>query len=749
MRWLAPLAFLAAAVFTPPLHAQTCNFVEVWVDPVHGIDPPYCPPNQVCQAQPVAIGNPRTPFKTIQRAIDYSHQYLGNRYLSAPTDLQAIVRVMPGLYFTADPGVIATAGNGEKFPIIMRDRVHVMGVSARTCVLRAAPGTSPDYATSLRSVFWPVVDSEWELANGMTTTVFRPKQVLVDFTSSSRFDRDLMTGELTNPWACQPVPDTAEMLTGLTLQGSDVQVYFGFEAEKSMPLAGTVANCILDMRGGYPLDGSSSASVDQVSMGIYMAKTWVDGLSPPASPGPGLTVSVIGEGYLNQRVHIVNNTFLMAEYVRSGSTGAWMHYSAFQSAAIIDATYPLPLINGGIPGDSHKVIRGVGHPGIQNNIFRTFADAPAQPGDIHMAMVGISDSDTAMDLPEGGIARPNAFCVERAGNHSGPLADTFATLVSKPTSPFISGSVTFNCGGGATFVEDLWYSVPPIPPLQPFFPQTPVVQLWDGQSNLGNNQFDPAFVGEYMRTVAPALSTYRDWRLIPGSPMADKGVWKVNNNFVNGQTYAEHPCDALKLRTWDGEGFGNPRVNGVAIDLGFDETHLSVIAGSYANHSLSHNGAGFLNPYADTEQSTRFVFLPTSPSGAGLDLTGLTLSFVSNEKPAAVPPPYPAAWTQPPDSLPSPVPQPNSLPSYDVVYTTDANPLSVISTQTYTLSTVPFQHSWPNWQQQPGPNALAFFRVALPADNEGSTTSWVNIQPKVVRDNPFVQLFGPMQAEFR
>jgi hypothetical protein len=704
---------------------------------VHGTDPPPCPPPQICQAFPIAIGNPRAPFKTIQAAIDYAHKYLVDRYASTPSDLQAIVRLMPGLYFTSSPGVSATAGNGEKFPITMRDRVHVIGTSARTCVLRAAPASSPDFSSSTMDVFWPTVNAINQLSVGSMAGVFFAKQVLVRYDHSSRFNRDT-TGEPSNPWCCDDVPETAELVANVTFQGADVQIYFGFDPEQTVPTAGRVANCLFDMRDGYPLDGGTSP-VSGPTFGLLMAKSWVDEDAPLFPSGPGFFATVVGSGYMDQFVHVANNSFIMNEFFQGSSGGLWAFPAKVPAVAIADASYPLPAPG----GDPDKVFRGVGHPGIQNNVFRTFTGDIVAPEWLHAATIGIAASDTTVADASGAFVDPNAYCVERVGSNC-TVGSALANMKSVPIEPVPSGSVVYHCGS-INFVEGLWNGPSNAPAAAP---NAPIVPIWDGQTNLGSSQFDPAFIGEYLRTVAPALPSQRDWRLIPGSPLEDKGVWTLANQFAHGVPYPESPCDPLKLRTWDGEGHGNPRIVDGKMDLGFDETHLCVIAGSYANHSFSHNQSSFLNPYAENEQATRFILLPEFAAGGTQLLDGRTLSFITNEKPATPPPPKPPAWTQPPESLPNPVPQPNSLPGYDLVYTTDANPLSPYGTLSYVLTAGQFT-TWPNWQQAPGNPPLKYYLIPLPADNEGSTVSWVNLQPKVTNESPFQTLFGPLQAEFR
>ena len=98
-----------------------------------------------------------------------------------------------------------------------------------------------------------------------------------------------------------------EILDGFTLQGGDVQVAFRTEGPTPFPASGRVSNCIFDMRHGYPSGGAGSSSVDGPYLGLLMEKLYVN-------------VNTGVCGYFEQRVHLVNNTFVMSEYA-----GGWTH----------------------------------------------------------------------------------------------------------------------------------------------------------------------------------------------------------------------------------------------------------------------------------------------------------------------------------------------------------------------------------------------------------------------------------------
>ena len=267
--------------------------------------------------------------------------------------------------------------------------------------------------------------------------------------------------------------------------------------------------------------------------------------------------------------------------------------------------------------------------------------------------------------------------------------------------------------------------------------------LWDGNTGLGV-QYDPAFVGEYLRTQSPAKGSYRDWRLIPGSPMQNQGRWTSDNWFVNSVKYPEPECAALKVSLWDHESYGNPRIVDGSPDIGFDEVQLGVLAGSYANHSYSHNRQGALNPQVPDEQDTRFLLLRHNDPGGTGPLAGRSLSLVSNE---IVPGTGYRAWTLPPGSLTAPSTQSGSVVGYDQLYTSTSPGGGVPWMQSFTTP-VPVSIPWPNWQAAPA-SSFGFGRVALPQDDEGAGfASWANIQPRVTAAG-FLSLFGTMQPEYR
>ncbi len=590
-------------------------------------------------------------------------------------------------------------------------------------MIRGVPPTHPDYDEHLSNIFWP---SQQSCVSGFPLG-FREKEVLISFTDSSCFSVNDVNEP--PPWVCDiSIGDTMELLDSVTLQGGDVQVFFGFTQEPPVPGAGRISNCLFDMRSGFVAE--NGLQVNGPNIGILMAKGWLD---DALMGGYGS-----GSGYLDQEVHIANNTFVMAEFVQGQG---WMHQAPQGAVAVIDATFP--YCNSG-EGDNVKAFRGLGHVGLQNNVFRTFTGGAAK-NTSRMAMLGIAADDAQVNA--GGPLDTNAYAKDRTGSLSGGNDDN--SFISIAATGTVNGAMDFGAlfGCGFQILVPLWWGN--ATPLGT--PSNPALQLFDGNTSpsLGV-QYDPAFVGEYLRTVSPVKSTYRDWRLIPGSPLKDLGRWTASNAFANGVSYPEDPCDALKVALWDGESFGSPRIIDGNPDIGFDEAHLVVVAGSYANHCFSHNRAAYLNPFVEDEQDDRFVLLPVTAVGGSHFLDGRRVAFRSNERIPPNPPDNGPAWTTPPGSLAQPTTQVGSPAGYDLLFTSTGNQLPFLQSFSTTLGTAN-KITWQNWQGAPGMQTFDFYRVQLPADDEGAGfASWVNIQPFVFQPGGGVPvLWGNMQPEYR
>ncbi len=706
--------------------------VEIWVDPIAGSPGTGGggPPGHEVQH----LNNPAAPLKTINKAIEIALDHLHAVYDSQTNpNTQAIVWVLPGVI-----GPTSVGGNGEVFPIKMRDRIHVQGLGAGRCIIRGASSGSLD----TQSTFWPT-------SNGCASAQYLAKQVLVSYRTSSRFFPKSFNPNLVHlSWACEP--ETAEMLDGFTFQGGDVQVDFS-EIDDPLPTRGRISNCVFDMRHGYSvtvsLDGvPSTFTVNGPSFGLMMVKRWFDA-------GIGIT------GYLDQLVHVVNNTFLMAEFEHP--TG-WVNRARQGAVGVIDVTDP----KCGPGGDDNELLRGLGHPALQNNVFRTRTDNATQ-GTNSMALVGIALDDVRVQDPNTSLfVDTNGYPLRRVGSSSSGSTQ-LASFGSLPVRAVITGTVDFGdlLDLGCSTSDPVWICQPGTLSgcEADALPSSPAVILWDGDPNPAAQEFDPAFIGEYLRTVIPVKTTYRDWRLIPGSALRDQGLWFTNNLFrstAGGNTYnfihSESPCAFLAFADWDGEHYGNPRIVDGRPDLGFDEIQLGVMCGNFANHSHSHNVRGFLNPIVENEQLQRFMLLPekvkpNQPDEIALLNKGLRL----DDRNQIVPPQPPLprrAWTNPPGSLSQPTQVVGAEAGYNLLYTeaTPPFPWSWPGTLLDTQKRV----QWPNYQGVPGNQTLLmffFFRVSLFADDETlagpNFTAWVNSQPRVLGAGQI--LVGNMQAEFR
>ncbi len=296
------------------------------------------------------------PFKTLQFAIDAVEHHLVTTFNAGVTDIQGLVYAMPGLY--------GPAGNGEIFPVKMRDRVHLRGQGARACVLRG------DRSAQTQKVFWPNISAPPVLTPGRADG-----EVLVSFAYSN--DRSPGLG-FQLPWVGNG--ETSELLDSFTFQGGDVQVLFDKELSQTSyigapTLRGRITNCLFDMRTNWDVVTSSGiVTVEGPYIGIEMTKVY-------SAPG----------GYADQEVLIANNTFLMGEFGMVGEGFGIVTYSKMDAVAIIDVTdtgCPTNWTN----TDRDMTLRGLGNPILANNLFRT---VPLDPGTNPkpFAMLGIDFFD--------------------------------------------------------------------------------------------------------------------------------------------------------------------------------------------------------------------------------------------------------------------------------------------------------------------------------------------------------------------
>jgi hypothetical protein len=274
---------------------------------------------------------------------------------------------------------------------------------------------------------------------------------------------------------------------------------------------------------------------------------------------------------------------------------------------------------------------------------------------------------------------------------------------------------------------------------------TPGVALWNGNTN-PTNEHDPGFVGEFLvsQIGTPVLSDYADWRLLPGSPLIDKGRSWERSEFANGVVYRDHPHEKLSWRRWDGEGWGNVRVHGAQPDIGFDEFHLGVMAGSYANGDNSHNRTTHLNPTVPAAQSQRRILLPESIFA--LPVAGSTLRVKATERQVALPiPPWTMpAWSQPPVTLAAPLVNNQLTLGYQTAYINLAEERwTVVLDSGMTLSNAPAV-------QVPNTPAWSLMQVGIPPDDEGlNYTSHFNTQFVLDGGAFSTELRGNLQPEYR
>jgi hypothetical protein len=92
-----------------------------------------------------------------------------------------------------------------------------------------------------------------------------------------------------------------------------------------------------------------------------------------------------------------------------------------------------------------------------------------------------------------------------------------------------------------------------------------------------------------------ATNVGRDWRVMPDSLVIDKGVGPDANQQITAANFLVYTepsglggCtySAIDSFDWDGEGYGNQRVIGTQVDVGFDEFEMMIDSG-YGNESLT------------------------------------------------------------------------------------------------------------------------------------------------------------------
>ena len=198
---------------------------------------------------------------------------------------------------------------------------------------------------------------------------------------------------------------------------------------------------------------------------------------------------------------------------------------------------------------------------------------------------------------------------------------------------------------------------------------------------------------------------------------------------------------------WDGEVYGNPRIVDDQIDIGFDEIHMLVMAGSYGNDSNAHNDnslpTNVLHPSAAPGSVTRRMILPALFSSQTIRING-TMSTVV---PAGLAVP---GWIQPPVTLTPALVDPNGVGGYEVKYIAQNNPAPTPTQWNFTGSIVPWQLGAQMGIPWSPVQSHSFVECVL-TDNECSTNctnSYFNTQAYVdMGANAHYR--SNLQAEFR
>lgn len=322
-------------------------------------------------------------------------------------------------------------------------------------------------------------------------------------------------------------------INGFTFTGGDVQVYF--TSEKG-PCFGRVSNCLFDMLH------APDRGVEGPLFGVLMNSPY---LTPPAFV------------YYPCKARILQCTFIQGYRPPTGP----VETARANAVAICDVTDNTgdPLVaTGQAP---YSPLRGIGKPAIHNNVIRSLPTAK------RTALLGVDALDTQFWVIPG-------------------LPIPVPTNAFDPTMNGASGfDVTW------TFQSDLTEHAAIV--------------------NVDLSKVDPSFVGEMVGDLnlqAGFLNTsVHDFRLLFDSPLVNRGrvtpfggsgCTGVAICGTNGNTYAESLKPAIRHGCFgtDGEGFGNPRIAmswafptlSPSVDMGFDETDVLIVAGSYGNGSKSH-----------------------------------------------------------------------------------------------------------------------------------------------------------------
>jgi hypothetical protein len=454
------------------------------------------------------------------------------------------------------------------------------------------------------------------------------------------------------------------------------------------PSIGRVSNCLFDMR---VRDGAGPV------FGVAMYHIFDLGLYDQQGEDEGAS-----RGYHDLPMQIVSNTFLMGD--------AFGGLCDPDAVAIIDYNDPVCPPAGGDP-DPDPRIRGVGNPLIHDNLIRTGPEQ--QPLTV---MLGIDSTDTDAI---GGIFQGAAI--------------TSATL----TNSFDPARVGPGNGRFFSALAEVFHTYP--------VPQVPI----------GANA-DPGFVGEVL-VASFGIAGYEDWRILPDSPLVNRGVRPADVGggvfeleAVNGTILRESPCAELRTFDWDGEYYGNLRVQGrpgavADVDIGFDETSSFVMAGTYVTGENSHGDApGILNPsVGGFPNIVRNVLLPAwIPNGTTFDVMRVS------QLPALQPIPWPLtgallrAWITQPTTIAPPLFNLALLPRYEAAYIALGSG----------FTTPPWAGVVPAVTLVANPMVPAqshvFRRILISDDDSTSPTTYFSSQA-IYRTLAGIELWSNVQSEYR
>lgn len=720
-----------------------------WVDPVQGED----------TANPAQqINDSDKPFKTLQAAIDQMNQFLHDNHPSQPPQapeceypvrVEGLIYALPGLY-----GPHGSGSSGDALPIKLRDRVHVRGLGARGVVLRGVGMANTFH------MFWPTEQPA-------TANSYVDAEVLLDLSDVHgcvpTVDGDQPAWCVIPPGSCD-MQDTVEHFDGFTFQGGNVQARVGPSSDGNTQKVGqqaVISNCVFDMRHNW-IDEVSGNPVSGPTVGVMMSKLFI---------GSGVNQTY---GYLDQKILIANNTFIMAQrgVNQVGGNPTWIEECRPQAVGIMDVSDP----GCGAFADCDDTVRGMGSPGIINNVFRT-RELSGSPSTFPVAMLGVDASDTRMTPSGGGgpVLQTNVFASARAGHngtnglfHSNPVVP----VIRFPADPMNLEDPFLHCQADAKAMGGTYDCDDPDPTCHTpacTAAQVPesLIEIYDGPVQAPELPgLDPGFIGEYLAMNYAGLEDYTDWRLLPGdgdtaSPLKDAGWVPYDAPVVmeNGTTFELHPRPEVSSFVWDGEGYGNPRIVDGDIDVGFDEVHLFSMAGSYGNASNSHNHVGTLNPTAPPGKPERYAFVRRSAGGITL-AQGNQIKLHGTQEAPQYPPMGPLpAWTLPPGVLATPLENTGLPVDYRtkyISYNNQGNP-NPPTPFTENLTTSSFVDGWMPLGLLSPFQQFDFILMTPPNsiglkldDDEGIEHAYFNTQALIFNAPAGTQLLrGNLQVEYR